>query len=38
MIEIQNLYKEFTIGKEKLTAVKNLNLEIEKGEIFGIIG
>ena len=38
MIKIQNLYKEFTIGKEKLTAVKNLNLEIEKGEIFGIIG
>ncbi len=38
MIKIQNLYKEFTNGKEKLTAVKNLNLDITQGEIFGIIG
>ncbi len=38
MIKIQNLYKEFTNGKEVLTAVKNLNLNINQGEIFGIIG
>jgi len=38
MIRIQNIYKEFSIGKEKLTAVKSINLNIKQGEIFGIIG
>src|SRR6056297_103252 len=38
MIKIENLYKEFMNGKDKLVAVKNLNLEIQKGEIYGIIG
>lgn len=38
MIKIENLSKDFPIGKEKLTAVNNVNLKINKGEIFGIIG
>lgn len=38
MIDIQNLSKNFIVGKEIFTAVKNVNLRVEKGEIFGIIG
>lgn len=38
MIDIQNLSKDYTNGKESLRAVKNVNLQINKGEIFGIIG
>lgn len=38
MIRIENLSKDFSIGKEKLTAVNNVNLNIKQGEIFGIIG
>lgn len=38
MIIIENLSKSFINGKEKLFAVKNVDLKIKKGEIFGIIG
>ncbi|MDU5080399.1 methionine ABC transporter ATP-binding protein [Tissierella sp. P1] len=38
MIKIDNLSKIFFSDKEKLTAVNNVNLNIKKGEIFGIIG
>ena len=38
MIRIENLSKSYTHGKEDLWAVKNVNLHINKGEIFGIIG
>lgn len=38
MISIQNLSKDFTIGNETLTAVDNISLKVNKGEIFGIIG
>lgn len=38
MIRIENLSKNFIIGKEKLTAIDNVSLEINKGEIFGIVG
>lgn len=38
MINIQNLSKDFISGKDKLRAVENVNLQINKGEIFGIIG
>ena len=38
MIRLENVSKTFT-GKEKtVEAVRNINLEIKKGEIFGIIG
>lgn len=38
MIEIKNLSKDFSIGKERLTAVNNVSLNIKQGQIFGIIG
>lgn len=38
MIYIQNLSKDYISGKDRLNAVKNVTLHIQKGEIFGIIG
>ena len=38
MIQIQNLSKEFINGNKSFLAVKDVNLKINKGEIFGIIG
>ncbi len=39
MIEIKDLSKEFKSGKNKsLTVLKNINLEIEDGDVYGIIG
>ncbi len=38
MIQIQNLSKDYISNNNILTAVKNVNLHIKKGEIFGIIG
>lgn len=38
MIEIVNVTKVFDDGKQKVEAVKNVNLRINKGEIYGIIG
>lgn len=35
---IENVSKEFIEKGNKITAVKDVNLEIEKGKIFGIIG
>lgn len=38
MIEIQNLKKEFLVQGETVTALDGINLRIDKGDIFGIIG
>jgi D-methionine transport system ATP-binding protein len=38
VIRIENLSKTFKNGKEDLFAVKNVSLNIKRGEIFGIIG
>ncbi len=38
MITFQNVSKTFYIGDKKVEAVKNVNLQIEKGKICGIIG
>ncbi|TXL64939.1 methionine ABC transporter ATP-binding protein [Cerasibacillus terrae] len=38
MISIKELRKEFTVNDKKIVAVDNLTLDIEKGEIFGVIG
>ena len=38
IIEIKNLKKVFTTKSDKLVALQDINLSIEKGEIFGIIG
>ena len=38
MITIEGLNKTFTSGKTRVQALKNINLEIKTGEIFGVIG
>ena len=38
IIEIKNLKKVFTTKSDSLVALRDINLSIEKGEIFGIIG
>ncbi len=37
-IEIRNLTKVFEVKGQKVTALKNVSLSVEKGDIFGIIG
>lgn len=38
MIKIDNLTKEFNSNNKKITAVKDVSMNIQKGEIYGIIG
>lgn len=38
IIELKHITKTFESKKSKLTALKDINLSIEKGDIFGIIG
>ena len=38
MIKLENVNKIFQSGGREVCAVKNVNLQIKKGEIFGIIG
>lgn len=38
MISIKNLTKDFVSGKEEFTAIDNISLDVNKGEIFGIVG
>ena len=38
MIEIKNLTKTYRTAKGSITALKDINITIEDGEIFGIIG
>lgn len=38
MIEIRNLSKSFRTADGEVTALKNVNLTVEDGEIYGIIG
>lgn len=38
MIQLKNLSKSYTKSKNKVDAVKNLSLNIEKGELFGFLG
>ena len=38
MIRLDNVSKTFASGKREVEAVRNIDLEIEKGDIFGIIG
>ncbi len=37
-VVIKNLYKSYGEGANKIEALKNINIEINKGEIYGIIG
>lgn len=38
MIRITNLSKSFVTPESKIQALKNINLEIKKGDIYGIVG
>ena len=38
VIEIKNLVKRFEVENNTVVALDNINLSVEKGEIFGIIG
>ncbi|MCX7570166.1 methionine ABC transporter ATP-binding protein [Tumebacillus sp. DT12] len=38
MIHLQNLQKEYIVNKKSVPALKQIDLTIEKGQIFGIIG
>lgn len=38
MIRLEQVSKTFTIKKEKVEALKNVSLEVKKGEIFGVVG
>jgi D-methionine transport system ATP-binding protein len=38
VIEIKGVYKEFKGKSNKVEALKNINMHIEQGDIFGIIG
>ncbi len=38
IIRFENLNKKFDSKRAQVHAVKDINLEIKKGEIFGIIG
>lgn len=38
IIQVENLYKKFGTKDQQVEALKDVNLDIEKGEIFGIIG
>lgn len=38
IIQVKNLYKKFGMKDQQVDALKDVNLDIEKGEIFGIIG
>lgn len=38
MIQLHNITKKYKTANGELTAVKNVDLSIDKGEIFGIIG
>ena len=38
IIETKNLYKEYQIGSEKIQAIKNIDLSVEKGEFISIMG
>ncbi|MFB0526716.1 MAG: ABC transporter ATP-binding protein [bacterium] len=38
LVKIENLVKRYPMGKRQFTALKNINLQFEKGEYCGIIG
>jgi hypothetical protein len=38
IIKIESLYKQFYLKGQKISALEDINLEINRGEVFGIIG
>ena len=38
LLEIRGLTKEFRQGKDRVMAVHKIDLDIQKGEVFGLVG
>ncbi|MCH9609934.1 MAG: Oligopeptide transport ATP-binding protein OppF [Chlamydiales bacterium] len=38
LLEVRNLTKTFKVGNQTLTAIRNLNLNIHRGETLGLVG
>lgn len=38
IISVKNLNKSFKVGKEKIDVLKNINIEVEKGDFISIMG
>ena len=38
MVSLRNVSKEFTDGTQPVRAVDGVSLEIERGDVFGVIG
>ena len=38
LLEIRGLTKEFRQGKDRVVAVHEIDLDIQKGEVFGLVG
>lgn len=38
ILKLEKLKKDYIVGKDSITALNDINLEIESGEVFGIIG
>ncbi|MDY3823309.1 MAG: ATP-binding cassette domain-containing protein, partial [Streptococcus sp.] len=38
MIQLKNISKQFDVKGKKITALDNVNLEVPKGTIYGVIG
>lgn len=38
ILRLEHLKKDYIVGKDTITALNDINLEIESGEVFGIIG
>ncbi|WP_085990864.1 methionine ABC transporter ATP-binding protein [Oceanobacillus senegalensis] len=38
MIDLKNINKTFQVGNTRVDALKNVNIHVKKGEIFGVIG
>jgi D-methionine transport system ATP-binding protein len=38
LIKLEHISKTFRVGKNKIEALKDVSLEVNKGEIFGVIG
>ncbi len=38
MIELEQVHKSYAVGRQRITALRGVDLRIEAGEVFGIIG
>ena len=38
LLKVENIYKNYLMGKSKVEVLKDINLEIAEGEIVAIIG